>query len=206
MSFKKILPEVKDALALIEISDLSDYGKQLFSAIKSGSHILAVAPKNAGKTEAAIVACFNKVNKQLDGSPRVLYVCSGIDEAKKIHEIMSIVARPLDVTVDLAHDKGDMVKQRNDIFDGTEIIVGNMKRIFDLYVQNGINFKLLDYLIIDDFEEVLSLGKSMEIKRLIEGFGKTQLICLANERNARVQQFASSVELDLKEVEQDLKT
>jgi superfamily II DNA/RNA helicase len=200
MSFKKILPEVKEALAGVEITDVSEFGKQLFSTIKSGSHILAVAPKNTGKTKAAIVACFNKVNKQLDGSPRILYVCSSIDEAKKIHEMMSLVARPLDVTVDLVHDKGDMVKQRNEIFDGTEIIVGNIKRIFALYVQNGINFKLLDYLIIDDFEDILAQGKSMEIKRLIEGFGKTQLICLANERNTRVQQFVSSVELELKEL------
>ena len=205
MSFKKILPEVKDALALIEISDLSDYGKQLFSAIKSGSHILAIAPKNSGKTEASIVACFNKVNKELEGSPRILFISKSIDAAVSMHEVMSKAAMPLDVTVDLAHDKGDMVKQRNDIFDGTEIIVGTIKRIHDLYVQNGINFKLLHYLIIDDFEEVLSQGKTMEIKRLIEGFSKTQLICLANERNTRVQQFASSVELDLKVVEQDLK-
>ena len=205
MSFKKILPEVKDALALIEISDLSDYGKQLFSAIKSGSHILAIAPKNSGKTEASIVACFNKVNKEFEGSPRILFISKSIDAAVSMHEVMSKAAMPLDVTVDLAHDKGDMVKQRNDIFDGTEIIVGTIKRIHDLYVQNGINFKLLHYLIIDDFEEVLSQGKTMEIKRLIEGFSKTQLICLANERNTRVQQFASSVELDLKVVEQDLK-
>lgn len=206
MSFKKILPEVLDALALIEISDLSDYGKQLFSAIKSGSHILAIAPKNSGKTEASIVACFNKVNKELEGSPRILFISKSIDAAVSMHEVMSKAAIPLDVTVDLAHDKGDMVKQRNNIYDGTEIIVGTIKRIHDLYVQNGINFKLLHYLIIDDFEEVLSQGKIMEIKRLIEGFSKTQLICLANERNTRVQQFASSVELDLKVVEQDLKT
>ena len=206
MSFKKILPEVKDALALIDILDLSDYGKQLFSAIKSGRHILAIAPKNSGKTEASIVACFNKVNKELEGSPRIVFIAKSIDAAVRMHEVMSKAAMPLDVTVDLAHDKGDMVKQRNDIFDGTEIIVGTIKRIHDLYVQNGINFKLLHYLIIDDFEEVLLQGKAMEIKRLIDGFSKTQLICLANERSTRVQQFASSVALDLKAVEQDLKT
>jgi superfamily II DNA/RNA helicase len=201
MSFKKLLPEVKEALASIEILDVSEFGQELFSTIKSGSHLLALAPKNSGKTETAIVACFNKVNKELDGTPRILFICNSIDAAVNMHKTMSKVALPLDVTVDLAHDKGDMVKQRNAIFDGTEIIVGTIKRIHDLYVQNGINFKLLDYLIIDDFEDVLAQGKVMEIKRLIEGFGKTQLICLANERNARVDKFVGSVELDLKVLE-----
>lgn len=200
MSFKKLLPEVKEALAGVEITGVSEFGKHMFSAIKSGSHILALAPKKSGKTDATIVACFDKVNKQLEGSPRVIYIARNIDEAIRMHDVMSKIASPLDVTVDLTHDKGNQVKQRNDIFDGTEIIVGTIKRIHDLYVQNGINFKLLDYLIIDDFEDVLAQGKAMEIKRLIEGFGKTQLICVANEKSSRVAQFMESVELDLKEV------
>jgi superfamily II DNA/RNA helicase len=198
MSFKKILPEVKEALAGVEITDVSEFGKQLFSTIKSGSHILAVAPKNTGKTKAAIVACFNKVNKELDGAPRVLYVCSGIDESIRIFELMSQVARPLDVTIDLAHDKGDQVKQRNDIFNGTEMIVGTIKRIFDLYVQNGINVQSLDYLIFDDLDELLTQGKVMEIKRLIDGVNKTQVICLANETSSRVLHFAESKNLNFK--------
>jgi superfamily II DNA/RNA helicase len=201
MSFKKILPEVKEALALVEITDVSEFGKLLLSTIKSGSHVLAVAPKDAGKTETALIASFDKVNKQLEGSPRVIYISSSIDEAIRIHELMSKIASPLDVTVDLTHDKGNQVKQRNDIFDGTEIIVGTIKRVHDLYVQNGINFKLLDYFIIDDLEEVLSQGRVMEIKRLIDGFNKTQLICLVNQRNARVEQFLGSVELDIRVVE-----
>ncbi|MDG0974733.1 MAG: DEAD/DEAH box helicase [Crocinitomicaceae bacterium] len=201
MSFKKLLPEVKEALASIEILSVSEFGKVLFSTIKSGSHVLAIAPEKTGKTEAAIVACFNKVNKELEGAPRVIFICKSIDAAVNMHERISRAAEKLDVTVDLAHDKGNMVQQRNDIFDGTEIIVGTIKRIHDLFIQNGINFKLLDYLIIDDFEDVLMQGKVGEIKRLIESFGKTQLICLANGSNSRVEQFVSSVELDLRVLE-----
>lgn len=68
MSFKKLLPEVKEALASIDILGVSEFGKELFSTIKSGSHVLALAPEKSGKTEAAIVACFNKVNKELEGA------------------------------------------------------------------------------------------------------------------------------------------
>jgi superfamily II DNA/RNA helicase len=195
MSFKKIAPQVIQALALAEITGLSDFGKQLFTSIKSGGNVFALAPKNSGKTEAAVVACFNKVNTELDGAPRVLYICADVEEAIHMHELMSKIAFPLDVTVDLAHDKGDQVKQRNDIFNGTEIIVGNIKRIFDLYVQNGINVQELDYLIFDDLEELLTQGKVMEIKRLIDGMNKTQVICLANENTKRVEQFVEKLEL-----------
>jgi superfamily II DNA/RNA helicase len=169
--------------------------------MKSGSHVLANAPKDFGKTEAAIVASFDKVNQQMEGAPRVLYVCSSIEESIRVHEIMTRVAAPLDVTVDLAHEKGNQVQQRNDIFDGTEIIVGTIKRIFDLYVQNGINVKMLEYFIVDDFETILSQGKSMEIKRIIDGMNKARFVGLVNQKNARVTQFIESGTIPLKLVE-----
>lgn len=201
MSFKKIDPRVIEAFDYAEIQPLSEFGASLFSMIKAGQHLFVTAPENSGKTEAAIVATFNKVNTELEGSPRVLYICSSIEESKRVHEIMTKIAWRLDVTVDLAHDKGDMVLQRNDIFNGTEIIVGTIKRIYDLYIQNGINFKLLDYLIIDDCEEILMAGKNMEIKRLIEGFNKTQLICLANKSHKRVDQFIEGLPFGIKLIE-----
>jgi ATP-dependent RNA helicase RhlE len=203
MSFKKLLPKVSRALATAEISSITPFGQQLFSAIKSGGHLLAIAPKGSGKTQTAIVACFDKVNRQLEGAPRVLYICNNIDEAKRVHEIMFKIADSLDVTIDLVHENGKMVMQRNFIFNGTEIIVGTIKRVYDLFIQNGINFKLLDYLIIDDAEEAITKGKTMEIKRFIEGFNKTQLICLVNQDHPRIDQFIESVPIYLKRIVED---
>lgn len=201
MSLKKIPAKVAESLASVDITELSDFGKTLLSQIKSGGNIIAHAPENSGKSTAAIVACFNKVNQELEGAPRILYICGSVEDAISKHELMSKIANPLDVTVDLAHEKGDMVKQRNEIFNGTEIIVGTIRRIFDLYVQNGINIQLLDYLIFDDFEDILTQGKIMEVKRLIDGMNKTQTICLINQSNQRVEQFMQSANIQYKLLE-----
>lgn len=201
MSLKKIPAKVAESLASVDITELSDFGKTLLSQIKSGGNIIAHAPENSGKSTAAIVACFNKVNQELEGAPRILYICGSVEDAISKHELMSKIANPLDVTVDLAHEKGDMVKQRNEIFNGTEIIVGTIRRIFDLYVQNGINIQLLDYLIFDDFEDILTQGKIMEVKRLIDGMNKTQTICLINQSNQRVEQFMQSTNMQYKLLE-----
>lgn len=203
MPFKKMLPEVVEALEFAEVTTISDFGKQVYSSMKAGANLLVTAPKGSGKTNAAIIATFNKVNKQLEGSPRVLYICNTIDEAFRVHGIMTKIAWRLDVTVDLAQDKADMVLQRNNIFNGTEIIVGNAKRIFDLYIQNGINFKLLDYLIIDDFEEILLSGRQMELKRMMEGMYKMQVIFLANSPHKRIEQFMESIDFPVKELNID---
>lgn len=203
MSFKKIIPEVKEALAVVDITDNTPFGKTLFSAVKAGGNVLAIAPENSGKTQAAIVTVFNKVHQEYEGSPRVVFVCGTIEKSVEVYEKMDKIAWKLDVTVDLAHDKGNIQQQRNDIFDGTEVVVGTPKRIYDLYIQNGINFNLLDYLIIDDFSEIMSANKQMEMKRLLDSINKTQLIFISDETTKRVEQFVDSIPFDFKVISAD---
>ena len=56
--------------------------------------------------------------------------------------------KEIDLTIDLVFDKGSKLKQRNDLFDGTEVIVGTTKRICELYFQNGFNIAKLKLFIV----------------------------------------------------------
>lgn len=202
MSLKKVKQEVVEALKFIEIESLDESAKTYFSAIKSGKNVLIVAPVSSGKTTTALVSIFNKVNQEYEGSPRAIYLTDTIEKAENIHKKTAIVCRKLDITSDLIHDKGNMIQQRNDIFDGTEIIIGNPKRIFDLYLQNGVNLKLLDLFIIDDLENCLSTNKQAELKRLIESLEKkTQLVLFANAYTKKVETFVESLEIPIAMIE-----
>ncbi len=204
MSFKKMKEEVVEALEIMEITKLEAYSKELFSAIKSGRPIFATAPKNSGKTTAALVAVFNKVNQETEGSPRAVFMSSTVDEVEALGRKTYRPARRLDVTIDLAHDKGSMLQQRNDIFDGTEIIFGSPKRMCELYLQNGVNFKLLDLFIVDDLDECLAQNRAGDIKRMIESLeAKTQVILLTNAFTPRVEAFLESIDIAFFEVEAD---
>lgn len=200
MSFNKLDQRIKDAFEYGELTEISEFSNSIFKAIKSGSNLYVEHPKESGKTMAAIVSTFYKVNSQLEGSPRVLYICSSIEESVRIYEWMSKIAWRLDTTVDLAHHKGNMVMQRNEIFNGTEIIVGTIKRIFDLYIQNGINFNLLEYFIIDDLDEIMKDSPQMEIKRMVDGLNKAQIIFLANQKHSKAQPLVESLRKDFRTI------
>ncbi|MCO5260047.1 MAG: DEAD/DEAH box helicase [Crocinitomicaceae bacterium] len=196
MSFKKVKPEVVEALKFVQIEQLDGDSKRFFSSIKSGKNLVIYAPINSGKTTTALVSIFNKVNSEYEGSPRVIYLTSTPDNAETIYNKAKIICRKLDITADLAHDKGNMIQQRNDIFDGTEIIIGNPKRVYDLYIQNGINIALLDLFIIDDLDACLTLHKQAEMKRLIESLEKkTQLIFFTNAINNKIQSFIDNIDI-----------
>ncbi len=202
MSFKKLNPEVVIALERIDIKELEGDAKTFFSAIKSGKNLIINAPVSSGKTTAALVSIFNKVHQEFEGSPRAIYLTDTIEKAEIFQKKTAVVCRKLDITSDLVHDKGNMVQQRNDIFDGTEIIVGNPKRMFELYLQNGVNIKLLDLFIIDDFELCISSNKQAEIKRLIESLeNKTQLVLMTNTLTKKAEAFIESLEIEFTTVE-----
>lgn len=202
MSFKKVKPEVVEALKFVGIESLNSDANIYFSAIKSGKNISVTAPVSSGKTTAALVSIFNRVNLEQEGSPRAIYLTDTVDKAEAFYQKTRLICRKLDITSDLVHDKGNIIQQRNDIFDGTEIIVGNPKRIFDLYLQNGVNLKLLELFIVDDLDECLAGNKQAELKRLIESLEqKTQLILLSNAATKKVGAFIESLSIPFTTIE-----
>jgi superfamily II DNA/RNA helicase len=123
-----------------------------------------------------MISLLQKINEACEGSPRAIVVCSSDDKAHELHAIVEKICRPLDLTVDLAHDRGNKLQQRNDIFDGTEIIVGTPKRLYELYIQNGYNVSKLKLFVLDDALELFKGGYRTQISRISESLPKCQYI------------------------------
>ena len=115
-----------------------------------------------------------------EGSPRAIVVCSTDEAAKELYKRFEEVSRALDLTIDLANEKGNMLQQRNDIFDGTEIIVGTPKRIYDLYIQNGFNVSQMKLFILDDAVDLFRKGHKMQLSRLSDSMPKCQHVLFSD--------------------------
>jgi superfamily II DNA/RNA helicase len=92
--------------------------------------------------------------------------------------------------VDLAHDRGNKLQQRNDIFDGTEIIVGTPKRLQELYIQNGYNVSKLKLFVLDDAIELFKGGYKTQISRIAESLPKCQYLMASQSfSDKRIEEF-----------------
>jgi superfamily II DNA/RNA helicase len=185
MSLGKLRPELIELLPEKGISELNDLQLRVLSGVRSGKHLCVEAPSGSGKTTAAMISILEKVETAGEGSPRAIIICTDDAAAIELHKRLMEICRPLDLTVDLAHEKGNKLLQRNDIFDGTEIIVGTPKRIYELYIQNGFNVSKLKLFMLDDAIELFRKGHGMQIARLAESLPKCQHILLSHSFSER---------------------
>jgi superfamily II DNA/RNA helicase len=190
MSLAKLRPELQEIFPDKGITELNPFQLAVLDGLKSGKSCLVEGPKDAGKTTAIFVSLLQKITEPGEGSPRAIVVCATDQDAYDLHAKLTPICRILDLTVDLAHDRGIMLQQRNDIFDGTEIIIANAKRLYELYIQNGFNVGQLKLFILDDTIELFKKGYKMQLSRIVESFPKCQHLYFSNSfKDHRVEEF-----------------
>ena len=190
MALEKLRAELQEMLPDKGITELNEFQIRVIDAIKSGKNILAEGHQGSGKTTAIYLSVLQKITESGEGSPRAIIVCASDQKAYELHERLEKICRILDLTVDLAHDRGNILQQRNDIFDGTEIIVGTARRLYELYIQNGYNVSKLKMFILDDALDIFKNGYKMQVSRIAESLPKCQHILFSHSfKDRRVEEY-----------------
>lgn len=160
---------------------------------KQGGDLLVVSPAKSGKSMAAALAALQKVPASCEGSPRVVIICPDPEKARELAKFIATVSRRHELMIELADDKGQMIEQRNHIFEGADIVVGTPKRIYDLYIQNGINMGMLKLFILDDAETMLKEATIGQLRRIADSLPKCQRIIFANAINPKLEKVMDDV-------------
>jgi ATP-dependent RNA helicase RhlE len=203
MSFKKLQEDLVIDLKKDGITEFWPAQEKIFSKVREGKNLIVVSEGEKGiSTLLSIISIF-KVPEPQEGSPRVVLICANNEEAVKRHEELSRWGRHLDLTIDLLHERGNKIQQRNDIFDGTEIVVGTAKRIYDMYIQNGLNLNMIRLFAIDDATKVLVQHVPTYLARLGESLPKCQMIIGTKEVNPKLADLMEKLPFVFQKVKMD---
>jgi len=166
-----------------------EFEAQTRKLFKSGN---ALVVKADVKTHFKLILqlIIDEIPEPKEGSPRGIALFSNDALATEFNEFIHEAFKKHDLTSDLITEKGHRVQQRNDLYFGTELIIGTPKRICELYFQNGFNVGELKVFMVLDINAIFSKGHKGFVSRLSESLPRCKkLVFESSGKEERVNSY-----------------
>lgn len=200
MAFKKLIPEVTEALERLCFENPLPFQKRIISKIKSGRNLYGIAPTGAGKTMTIIISTIQKLEGKAEGDmPRALIFVRDKQAALELEEKFKEFAKHTDLRIFSAYEGPDIENQKISIYEGMDIVISTPAFVHKLFKITGIYLGELKLFIVDD-AEFLNAGK--EFNYLIQmppHIQKCQYLVFATEMTSKMERLQDSF-MELSEV------
>ena len=188
MSLKKYNEVLQTALIDAGFENQTEFQKIFISKIKEGKDFIGIGPNGSGKSTAIASGVLQRLDKQSkDDAPRAIVIVTDKVKTLEMEAVFARLGRHMDLITEIIHDKGHKVQQRNALYTGADIVIGTAKRLYEMYIYNGLNLAKVKMIIIDDAEAILKAGVQTEILRLTESINKCQYIMINDKYTDRMK-------------------
>ena len=158
--------------------------------IKSGRDLVCVANDGTGKTTTIIISVLQKLKASFDDNPRAIIIVPDSDSANKIKEEFIRLGEYTDLRIHTACEDGKLDNQKDEIYMGSDVVIGTAKRLNQVYSVYGLNLTMAKILVIDDAELVIKSINYTQIDRLAESMPKAQKLVFSSDVNDWIARFA----------------
>ena len=118
----------------------------------------------------------DEIPEPREGAPRGIILFSEDQIARDFGDYIEASFKKHDLTSDLIIEKGLRIRQRNDLYFGTELIIGTPKRLCELYYQNGFNIGELKFFMVIDINTIFKKGLRGFVSRISESLPKCKKV------------------------------
>lgn len=138
-----------------------------------GHDIAGQAQTGTGKTAAFLLASFNRlIGNAPDASrrpnqPRALIVAPTRELAIQIHKDALLLNKYVNFRVSLVYGGVDYDKQRDELRDGVDILIGTPGRLIDYFKQKVYDLKATEVLVLDEADRMFDLGFIKDVRYLL---------------------------------------
>ena len=193
MFSEKLIKPLSSALLEAGIETPLPLQEQLLSKINAGQDVFGIGKEGIGKTTLAVIATINKLKNEFEDAPRALILVESHEKALDLEEQFKLLGKNTSLRYKLATDAGKIIKQFEDIYFGTDVVIGTTKRMMDIYLRYNLNINKLKLVIIDDAEAQVKQALQGQIDRLIQCLPKCQHIVFANEMNHKIERLTEQM-------------
>ena len=191
MFHKKIDQHINEALVELGIATPIGIQKKAISSIKSGKDSIITSTKETGKTTALVVALVQMMKAALNDVPRAMVIVENKADADAMKQLFDDIGKHTNIRVHCVYQGPNLLKIRDKVYYGTDIVIGTVKRLNELYSNSGLNLNDLQLIIIDNANSTIKVELFAQIDRLTDIMPNVQKVLLTQEINDKVKRYAN---------------
>src|ERR1039458_10202201 len=131
----------------------------------AGHDTVIAAPTGSGKTLAFAIPMIERLRVHRPGGPRALVIGPTRELSLQVASVIASLDRALRVAV--LYGGVGYGPQYQALAGGPDIVVGCPGRILDLVGQGRVHFSAVEYLVLDEADEMLDAGFARDVERIM---------------------------------------
>jgi len=142
--------------------------EKTFSVIMSGKDLAAVAQTGTGKTFAYLLPVLRQLKYSEQRHPRVLILVPTRELVVQIIGELDKLTKYMNVRYTGIYGGTNINTQKKVVYAGSDIIVAAPRRLYDLVMTGLLRLKNIQKVVIDEVDEMLSLGFRPQLMSIFE--------------------------------------
>jgi len=193
MNFKKLNAELVEGLKEAGFDqEPRAIQSASISQIKSGTDLFILSPKGTGKSTAIAIGVVQLLKKAFEEAPRAIVVVPTKEKAFEMEEQIKLLGRFNRLRTFVAFDQGQILFQKDMIYDGLDVLIVMPKRLNELLKIVGIPLTKVKMLVVDD-ADTMKAEKYALIYRLVDNLEKAQHIIVADAWSKHFEKLSERI-------------
>lgn len=200
MNFKNLNVDHRliENLSRIDIKEPTEIQEKAIPIILDGKNLIAKSQTGSGKTIAFSIPIIQKMMKE---KARAMIIAPTRDLANQIYENIKIFIKGTEIKADIFFGGVGYDRQIKMLSKGVDIIIGTPGRILDLSRNKYMNIENIQYLIIDEADELLDMGFIHDIKKIVKQMNnRKQSLLFSATINNNVKNLINFIMSDYQEI------
>lgn len=139
-----------------------------YSTILSGRDVMGIAQTGTGKTLAYLLPAIHKWKFTKTPFPQILIIVPTRELVTQVVEEVEKLTQFMTFTTVGVYGGANIRTQAAQILQGVDLVVGTPGRTMDLIINGNLNVKNIKTLIIDEMDETLNLGFSVQLFKILD--------------------------------------
>jgi len=164
----KLAKQLANALEDMGLTQPTPIQEKSFPVILSGRDIVGIAQTGTGKTIAYLLPILQQLKFSKQVNPRVLILVPTRELVIQVQDTINALTKYVNIRNAGIMGESNIVKQRELLVQGTDIVVATPGRIYDLVLNHSVSLKDIGKLVIDEVDVMLDLGFLPQISNLFD--------------------------------------